>query len=121
MKAEQTMTTDGLIADVRTRRDLAVLAGASLAVGFAVAQGTGVRALGGAVLIAGLALCVPSWTRRSGARVAGALVLLFVLLFAASHVLTLGLDVPAWLSVGAVSLVQGAASFTFDRGRPPAR
>ena len=115
------MTTDGLMADVRSRRDVAVLAGASLAVGFGVAQGTGVRALGGAVLIAGLALCVPSWTRRSGARVAGALVVLFVLLFAASHVLTLGLDVPAWLSVGAVSLVQGAVSFAFDRGHPPAR
>ena len=86
-----------------------------------MAQGTGVRALGGGVLIAGLALCVPSWIRRSGARVAGALALLFVLLFAASHVLTLGLDVPAWLSVGVVSLVEGAASFTFDRGRPPAR
>lgn len=115
------MTTDGLMADVRSRRDVAVLAGASLAVGFAVAQGTGVRALGGAVLIAGLALCVPSWTHLSGARVAGALVVLFVLLFAASHVLTLGLDVPAWLSVGAVSLVQGAASFAFDRGHPPTR
>ena len=51
----------------------------------------------------------------------GALVMLFVLLFAVSHVLTLGLDVPAWLSVGVVSLVQGAASFAFDRGRPPAR
>ena len=112
------MTTDGLMADVRSRRDVAVLAGASLAVGFAVAQGTGVGALGGAVLIAGLALCVPSWTRRSGARVAGAL---FVLLLAASHVLTLGLDVPAWLSVGAVSLVQSAASFVLDQGRPPAR
>ena len=47
--------------------------------------------------------------------------MLFVLLFAASHVLTLGLDVPAWLSVGAVSLVQGASSFAFDRGHPPAR
>ena len=115
------MTTDGLLADVRSRRDVAVLAGASLAVGFAVAQSTGVRALGGAVLIAGLALCVPIWTRRSGARVAGALVVLFVLLFVASHVLTLGLGVPAWLSVGAVSLVQGAASFALDRGRPPAR
>lgn len=102
-----------------SRRGAALVAGASLAAGFAVAQGTGVRALGGAVLVAGLALCVPSWIRRSGVPVASSLVLLFASLFAASHVLTLGLDLPAWLSVGAVSVVQGAVSYALDRGRAP--
>lgn len=101
------------------RRGTAVVAGASLAAGFAMAQGTGVRALGGAVLVAGLALCAPSWIRRSGVGVAAASVLLFALLFAASHVLTLGLGLPAWLSVGAVSVVQGAVSYALDRGRAP--
>lgn len=99
------------------RRDAALVAGASLAAGFAVAQGTGVRTLGGAVLVAGLVLCVPSWIRRSGVAVAGSLVLMFALLFAVSHVLALGLGLPAWLSVGAVSVVQGAASYALDRGR----
>lgn len=110
------MTAGNVIAAVRSRHGVAVVAGASLAVGFAVAQGTGVRNLGGAVLLLGLAWCVPCWVRRSGARVAVGLTVLFVALFAASHVLTLALGVPAWLSVGAVSVVQAAAAFRLDRG-----
>ena len=45
-----------------SRVPTAVLAGLTLVVGFAVAQATGVRALGGAVLLAGVGL-----VRRPGA------------------------------------------------------
>ena len=105
------------------RRDAALIAGGSLAVGFAVAQSTGVRALGGLVLLAGLGLAAPSWARRSGPRVAAALVGLYLVLFVLSHVLTLRLGLPAWLSVGVVSVTQGSASYALDRQvvRPPRR
>lgn len=115
------MTTAVRTTRLLARRDAALLAGGSLAVGFAVAQGTGVRALGGLVLLVGLGLCVPSWARRSGARVAAALVVLYAVLFALSHVLTLQLGLPAWLSVGAVSVTQAWASYRLDRrGAVPA-
>ena len=105
-------------APLLSRRAATLVAGGSLAVGFAVAQGTGVRALGGLVLLAGLGLCAPSWARSSGARVAAALVAVYAVLFALSHVLTLRLGVPAWASVSAVSVAQAWASYALNRPVP---
>jgi len=46
------------------------VAGGSLAVGFLVAELTGVRTLGGVVLLSALAWCCLAWFRRRGVRVA---------------------------------------------------
>ena len=105
-------------ATLLSRRAASAVAGGSLAVGFAVAQGTDVRALGGLLLLAGLGLCVPTWARRSGARVAAALLALYAVLFALSHVLTLQVGLPAWVSVVAVSVAQTWASYALDRPGP---
>ncbi len=92
----------------------ALLAGASLAAGFAVAELTGVRALGGLVLVAAVLVCALGW-RRSGAWVAAGLVGLYLVLFVASHVLAGPLG--AWTSVLLVSAAMAAASFAADRRR----
>jgi hypothetical protein len=75
------------------------LVAAGLVAGFAVAQGTGIRALGGAILVG------------------AALGLAYLLAFVLSHVLTLGLGVPAWLSVALVTIGSGGVTFwAADRG-----
>ncbi|HEV2060936.1 MAG TPA: hypothetical protein VGR11_16420 [Solirubrobacteraceae bacterium] len=88
------------------------VASGSLLLGFAVAQLTGVRPLGGIVLVAGCGWCALRWLRGGGrgryARTA-ALVILYVGGFAVSHVIadTLG----AWPSVLLVAAVVGAATY----------
>jgi hypothetical protein len=79
------------------------VAAGSLALGFAVAEATGVRALGGVVLVLGAGWCAVHWRRRAGAGRAVALLALYAAAFAASHVL--GDVVGAW---PAVALVAGA-------------
>lgn len=84
------------------------VAAGSLILGFAVAQATGVRSLGGIVLAAGAVWCTLRW--RADAGLARAVLLLFVYAagFAASHALadTLG----AWGSVLAVATLVALAS-----------
>ena len=93
------------------------LVAAGLVVGFAVAQGTGVRALGGAILLGTGLAAARLWVRRRGWAVAVALGLGYLLAFVLSHVLTLGLGVPAWLSVALVTIVSGGVTFwAADRG-----
>ncbi len=79
------------------------VAAGSLALGFAVAELTGVRALGGIVLLLGAGWCALRWRERAGAGRAVALLGLYAAAFAASHVL--GDVVGAW---PAVALVAGA-------------
>jgi hypothetical protein len=63
------------------------VASGSLLLGFAVAQATGVRPLGGVVLAAGAGWCALRWRRSAGiARTAG-LVVLYLALFVLSHVI----------------------------------
>jgi hypothetical protein len=94
------------------------LVAAGLVVGFAVAQGTGVRALGGAILVGTGLAAARLWVRRRGWAVAGGLALLYLAAFVVSHVLTLGLGVPAWLSVALVTLTAGGVTFAVaDRPR----
>lgn len=95
----------------------ALVAALSLVAGFGVAQLTGVRALGGLVLVAAVAWCALRWRRRSTG-VAVALVLLYLAAFVASHLLADVLG--AWPSVLLVAAVVGLAARRAapDRPRP---
>ena len=102
----------------RTRFPSAVLVAVGLAVGFGVAQGTGVRALGGAVFaLAGLGAAW-LWVQRRGWAVAVGLGALYVAAFVLAHVLALGAGLPAWLAVSLVTLVAAGVTFVVaDRTR----
>lgn len=94
-------------------RAVSLVAAGSLVVGFAVAQITGVRSLGGLVLLAAAAWCCLQWRRAAGWPVAAALVLLYVAAFVASHVLAGAIG--AWPSVLTVAAVVGLASLAATR------
>jgi len=86
----------------------AALAAVTLVVAFAVAQGTGVRALGGVVLVLGVAWCAwRSWA--AGAVRVVAVVALGAACFVASHVLAGALG--AWPSVLLAAAVLGAGAW----------
>jgi len=85
------------------------VAAGSLALGFAVAQATGVRPLGGLVLLAGAAWCATRWRARVGTPKAAGLVVLYAAAFAGSH--GLGPLIGAWPAVGVVAAVTGAAAY----------
>ena len=92
------------------------VAAGSLLLGFAVAQATGVRPLGGIVLVLAAGWCAVQWRARAGTFAALALVVLYLAGFAASHVIadTLG----TWGAVLFVSAVVGAAAWVVaDRRR----
>ena len=87
----------------------APIAALSLVAGFAVAQATGVRPLGGAVLAVALGWCALRWRAAVGAGRAAALVALYLAAFAASHVLA---DVAGtWGAVLLVAAFVGAAAW----------
>lgn len=95
----------------RTRFPSAALVAVGLAAGFGIAQGTGIRALGGAVFAAaGLAAGV-LWLRRRGPRTAVALASLYVGAFVLAHVLAIGVGLPAWLAVSLVTLAAAGVTF----------
>jgi hypothetical protein len=81
------------------------VAAGSLVLGFLVAELTGVRALGGVVLLAGLAFCVHRWRARLGWGRTTALAVVFLLAFAGSHLLARAIG--AWPAV----LVAAAGTF----------
>jgi len=89
-------------------RSTALVAAASLVLGFAVAQGTGVRVLGGLVLVAGAAWCAVRWRARAGAPTTVALLALYAGAFVVSHLLADALG--AWPSVVLAAAVVGAAA-----------
>jgi hypothetical protein len=94
-----------------------VVAALTLVVGYAVAAATGIRALGGLVLLAGLAVCWVLWRDRAGTSTAVSLVVAFGVVFAASHLLALAIG--AWPSVLVVSaLMAGLAWLLADRRAP---
>ncbi|QHT55246.1 hypothetical protein GXP71_03525 [Cellulomonas sp. H30R-01] len=96
----------------------ALIAALTLVVGFAVAQATDVRALGGAVLLAGGAWCaVRSWRRAGPVRTVAVLVVA-ALCFVVSHLLAPHLG--AWPSVLLVAVVLAAVTWTLV-DRPMAR
>ena len=103
-----------------SRIPTALIAALTLVVGFAVAQLTGVRALGGAVLLVGVAWC--AWrSRAAGVGRVAAVVVIGAVCFVAAHVL--GHHLNAWLSVALVSAVLGLCTwFLVDRpAHSPAR
>ena len=99
------------LARVQTRFPSAVAAAVGLAPGFGVAQGTGVRALGGVVFAAGGLAAGWLWYRRRGAAVAAALGAAYVAAFVLAHVLALGVGWPAWLAVGVVTAAVAALAW----------
>jgi len=97
----------------------AVVAALTLVVGFAVADLTGVRALGGVVLVAGVVWCAVRARAAGWWRVA-AVVLVGAACFAVSH--PLGGVIGAWPAVLVAALVLGVATFALvDRPSQPAR
>lgn len=94
------------------------LAAGSLVAGYAVAASTGVRELGGLVLLAGAAACAVAWRRQAGTATAAGLVALYALAFVASHPLAGVLG--AWPSVLSVAAVVGGVSYAVTRRRAPA-
>jgi hypothetical protein len=95
-----------------------LLVAIGLAAGFGVAQGTGVRSLGGAVFALGGVAAAALWVRRRGRAVAVGLGALYVGAFVLAHVLALGVGIPAWLAVSLVTIT--AAGITYgvaDRSR----
>jgi hypothetical protein len=107
------------LTSVRTRFPTAVLVAVGLAAGFGVAQGTGVRALGGIVFALGGLGAGWLWVQRRGWAVAVGLGVLYVVAFVLAHVLALGVGLPAWLAVSLVTLVAAGVTFAVaDRPRP---
>jgi hypothetical protein len=107
---------------MRRRTPTWPVASGSLILGFAVAQATGVRPLGGIVLAGALAWCVLHWRARAGWARAAALAALYLVLFAASHVLAGPLG--TWGAVLVVAAVAGGSAWAVAdaRGHPaPAR
>lgn len=86
-----------------------VVAAGSLVAGFAVAQATDVRALGGVVLVAGAVWCGRHWLRHQGPVTAGALLAGYVGGFVGSHLLAR--EIGAWPSVLTVAAAVGAAAW----------
>ena len=102
------MSTSTLI---RTRFPSAVLVAVGLAAGFGVAQGTGIRALGGAVFAAAGLAAGFLWLRRRGPVTAVALAALYVGAFVLAHVLAIGVGISAWLAVSLVTLTAAGVTF----------
>lgn len=95
------------------RVETAPIAAGSLIAGYAVAVESGIRPLGGGVLLAGTAWCAREWRRRNGLLAAVALVGVQGVAFVASH--RLAPRIGAWSSVIAVAAASGAAAATADR------
>ncbi len=96
------------------------VAAGSLVLGFGVAQATGIRPLGGLVLIAGAGWCALRWRERAGPAVTAGLLVLYVAAFVASHLIA---DrVGTWGSVALVAGLVGLAAWALaDRPASPAR
>ncbi|HEY5183572.1 MAG TPA: hypothetical protein VIM19_01420 [Actinomycetes bacterium] len=92
----------------------AVTAG-SLVLGFAVAQLSGVRALGGVVLVLAGLWCARLWWLLSGKRAMWVLGLTYFAVFVLSH--PLGHLIGTWPAVLTVAAVAGAASYALTRPR----
>ena len=85
------------------------VASGSLLLGFAVAETTGIRPLGGIVLLVACAWCGLRWLHAAGMARAALLVVLYAGAFVVSHIVadTLG----AWPSVVLTAAVVGTAAY----------
>jgi hypothetical protein len=85
------------------------VASGSLIAGFAVAQATGVRPLGGAVLAVAAGWCALRWRNEVGAGRAIALVALYLAAFVGSHVLADAIG--SWPAVLVAAALTGVAAW----------
>jgi hypothetical protein len=91
------------------------VASGSLLLGFAVAQATGIRPLGGIVLVAGCAWCALRWLRAAGVARTTLLVVVYIGAFVLSHVVAETLS--AWPSVLLAAAIVGIAAYALADGR----
>ena len=116
------MATDELApprpAGLLDRVATAPIAAAGLIAGFGVADATGSRPLGGAVLAACGLACIAVWLRRDGVRVTAQLAVTGLVAFALSHVI--GHVIGAWPSVLVVSAVTAALCWRLSDAHRPA-
>ena len=91
----------------------AAVAAGSLVLGFAVAQLSGVRFLGGVVLLAAGVWCARQWFLLAGKRVMWVLGLTYFAVFVLSH--PLGRMIGTWPAVLTVAAVAGFASYLLTR------
>jgi len=100
---------DGYFESAMTARTvLPVAAAATFIVAFGVAELTGVRALGGLILLAGGAGCALLTLRLAGPVATAALVAIALVLFVASH--PLGHAIGTWAAVAVSALSVAAVS-----------
>src|SRR3954468_4733929 len=95
----------------RTRFPSALLVAVGLAAGFGVAQGTGVRALGGALFAAAGLGPAWLWSRRRGIAVALGLGGVYGAAFVRAQVLALGVGLPSWLAVSLVPITAAGVTY----------
>jgi hypothetical protein len=84
------------------------VASGSLLLGFAVAQATGVRPLGGVVLVVGAGWCAVRWRRTVGTARTVALIGVYLAAFAGSHVVAA--TVGTWPAVLLAAALAGLAA-----------
>jgi hypothetical protein len=94
---------------VPVRLGVPLVAAGSLVVGFAVAQGTGIRWLGALILLAGGVWCALVMLPHSGVVRTGVLAVVYVAAFVVSH--PLGKAIGTWTSVLLVSAVTAAVAY----------
>jgi hypothetical protein len=92
------------------------VAAGSLLVGFGVAQATGVRALGGIVLVAGAGWCALRWRRSAGSGRTAALLFVYLAAFVGAHVIAD--PVGAWPAVLIAAAVTGLAVWAVADAAP---
>jgi hypothetical protein len=100
-------------------RLLPLIATASFLLGFAVAEATGVRALGGLVLLAGAVLCARIAVPVAGWGPTAALLVVALALFAVSH--PLGEAIGTWPAVVVTAVLAGLAAAAVVRPAAPRR
>jgi hypothetical protein len=100
-----------IVSLARTRFPTALLVAVGLAGGFAIAQVTGIRSLGGGFLLATGLEAARLWVQRRGWAVALGLGALYIAAFVLAHVLALGAGFPAWLAVSLVTLAAAGVTY----------
>ena len=93
----------------------APVAALSLVVGYAVADGTGVRALGGAVLRVARGWCTLRWRALAGTPTAAGLAAAYVALFVVSHLLARAIG--GWPAVMVVAAALGGLAWVLAGAR----
>jgi hypothetical protein len=100
----------------RTRVPTALLLALGLVLGFGLAEATGLRWLGGLVMLAANLLAIPAWLAAGGTRLAVALTVVFWACMVLSH--PLAHQIGTWPSVLTVALVAAAAAWLLADRRP---